>query len=83
MTSSRTDGGNLLLEGPIEVGCPVRLLHGQRDTDVPWQVSVDAAGLLQSDDVRVVLTKDGDHGLSRPQDLEVLIVSVEDLLRRF
>ena len=73
---------NLLLEGPIEVSCPVRLLHGQRDTDVPWQVSVDAAALLQTDDVRVVLTKDGDHGLSRPSDIEVLVVSVEEMLRR-
>ena len=73
---------NALLDGPIEITCPVRLLHGQRDTDVPWQVSVDAAELLRSDDVRVVLTKDGDHGLSRPSDIEVLVVSVEELLRR-
>ena len=73
---------NLLLDGPIEVDCPVRLLHGQRDTDVPWQVSVDAAALIETDDVRVVLTKDGDHGLSRPSDIEVLVVSVEELLRR-
>ena len=73
---------NLLLDGPIEVGWPVRLLHGQRDTDVPWQVSVEAAALIQSDDVRVVLTKDGDHGLSRSPDLEVLVVSIEELLRR-
>ena len=74
---------NLLLDGPIELSCPVRLLHGQRDTDVPWQVSVDAAALLRSDDVRVVLTKDGDHGLSRASDIEVIVVSVEELLRRY
>ena len=74
---------NLLLDGPIEVECPVRMLHGQRDPDVPWQVSVDAAGLMLSNDVRVVLTKDADHGLSRAGDLEVLVVSIEDLLRRF
>jgi pimeloyl-ACP methyl ester carboxylesterase len=73
---------NLLLDGPIEVDCPVRLLHGQRDGDIPWQVSVEAAGLLRSEDVRVVLTKDGDHRLSRPRDIEVLVVSVEELLRR-
>ncbi len=73
---------NLLLEGPIEIACPVRLLHGQRDADVPWQISVDAAGLLEAEDVRVILTKDGDHGLSRMSDIEVLVVSVEDLLRR-
>ena len=73
---------NTILDGPIDVTCPVRLLHGQRDNDVPWQTSVDAAGLLRSEDVRVVLTKDGDHGLSRPSDIEVLVVSVEELLRR-
>ncbi len=73
---------NLLLDGPIDITCPVRLLHGQRDTDVPWQVSIDAANLLRAEDVRVVLTKDGDHGLSRPSDIEVMVVSVEELLRR-
>ena len=55
----------LLMGGAIAVGCPVRLLHGQRDADVPWETSVRVAGLVDSADVRVVLVKDGDHRLSR------------------
>jgi pimeloyl-ACP methyl ester carboxylesterase len=58
--------------GPIPLSVPVRLLHGQRDPDVPWQLSLRVAEAVESDDVRVVLVKDGDHRLSRPQDLALL-----------
>lgn len=59
--------------GPIPIHCPVRLLHGQRDPDIPWQTSLDLAAALESDDVRVTLVKDGDHRLSRDADLALML----------
>ena len=69
-----------LMHGPIALDCPVRLLHGQKDSDVPWAQSVRLAELLHSDDVQVTLVKDGDHRLSRDSDIALLIRTVEDLL---
>lgn len=68
-----------LLHGPIAIDCPVRLLHGQRDPDVPWHHSTHLAGLLRSGDVQVTLIKDGDHRLSREQDIALLLRTVEAL----
>ncbi len=62
----------LLLDAPIALDCPVRLLHGQRDPDVPWETALRIAERLTGRDVRVTLVKDGDHRLSRPQDLALL-----------
>jgi len=62
----------LLLRQPIPLRCPVRLLHGQQDPDVPWQTSLRQAEHLRSDDVQLTLIKDGDHRLSRPSDLALL-----------
>jgi pimeloyl-ACP methyl ester carboxylesterase len=62
----------LLLDAPIALDCPVRLLHGQRDPDVPWEISLRVAERLTGADVQVTLVKDGDHRLSRPQDLALL-----------
>lgn len=64
---------HLLLPGPIPLTCPVRLLHGQRDRDIPWQTSLDLADALAGDDVQVVLVKDGDHRLSRNQDIALML----------
>ncbi|MGF1624168.1 MAG: alpha/beta hydrolase [Alphaproteobacteria bacterium] len=63
---------HLVLRAPIPFAGPVRLLHGQRDPDVPWQTGLVLAERLASDDVRVTLVKDGDHRLSRPADLALL-----------
>jgi pimeloyl-ACP methyl ester carboxylesterase len=68
-----------LLHGPIDIECPVRILHGQRDPDVPWHHSPHLASLLRSDDVQVTLIKDGDHRLSREQDIALLIATVAAL----
>ncbi|MBP7334585.1 MAG: alpha/beta hydrolase [Niveispirillum sp.] len=65
--------------GPIPISCPVRLLHGQRDPDIPWQTSLDLAAALESDDVRVTLVKDGDHRLSRDADLALMLRLVGEL----
>ncbi len=68
-----------LLPGPIAVDCPVRLLHGQADADVPWRLSLDVAAALRSRDVQVTLVKDGDHRLSRPGDLALLTATLDAL----
>jgi len=72
---------NRMLHREIAIDCPVRLLHGQRDPDVPWHHSTHLAGQLRSADVQTILIKDGDHRLSRPQDLDLLIGTVASLLR--
>jgi pimeloyl-ACP methyl ester carboxylesterase len=72
--------GLRLLGRAIAYNGPVRLLHGQADPDVPWDVSVRTAAALRSADVQVILVKDGDHRLSRPQDLALLTATLDDLL---
>ena len=68
------DGRNhLLLGGLIETGCPVRILQGVQDEDVPWQHAVELVSRLARDDVVLTLVKDGDHRLSRPEDIERLL----------
>ena len=69
-----------LMHGPIAIDCPVRLIHGQRDPDVPWAQSVRLAELIRSDDVQLILVKDGDHRLSREADIALLTRIVGDLL---
>ncbi len=71
---------HLLLDAPIALACPVRLLHGQRDPDVPWELSLRIAEQVSSDDVQVILVKDGDHRLSRPEDLALLRRTLGPLL---
>jgi pimeloyl-ACP methyl ester carboxylesterase len=67
---------HLLLGGMIETGCPVRILQGVQDPDVPWNHAVGLTSRLAQDDVVLTLVKDGDHRLSRPEDLERLIKAV-------
>jgi pimeloyl-ACP methyl ester carboxylesterase len=69
-----------LLDGPIAIDCPVRLLHGQADPDVPHTVSLALAERLRSSDVQTILIKDGDHRLSRGQDLALLTATLAQLL---
>jgi len=68
-----------LLDQPIAITCPVRLLHGQRDPDVPWELALTLAEQLHSDDVQVTLIKDGDHRLSRDADIALLLRTLESL----
>jgi len=69
---------HLLLGGMIETGCPVRILQGVEDPDVPWRHAVELVSRLASDDVVLTLVKDGDHRLSRPEDIERLIRAVAE-----
>jgi len=70
---------HLLLGAPIAFDGPVRLLHGMRDPDVPWQRSTELADRLTAPDLRLILVKDGDHRLARPQDLALLTRTLDDL----
>ena len=69
---------HLLLGGMIETGCPVHILQGVEDPDVPWQHAVELVSRLASDDVVLTLVKDGDHRLSRPEDIERMIRAVAE-----
>ncbi|ASK89932.1 2-succinyl-6-hydroxy-2, 4-cyclohexadiene-1-carboxylate synthase [Sphingorhabdus sp. SMR4y] len=70
---------NRLLHKEIAFDGAVRLLHGQKDSDVPWEYSLETAKKIRSDDVQVHLVKDGDHRLSRDQDIALLIDVVSRL----
>lgn len=71
-----------VLDRPIRIDAPVRLLQSQCDAAVPWALALDIAGRLHSDDVQVTLLKDGDHRLSRPQDLALLTATLDRLLEQ-
>ncbi len=69
---------HLMLGGLIETGCPVHILQGVQDPDVPWRHALELVSHLASDDVVLTLIKDGDHRLSRPEDIERLIAAVKE-----
>lgn len=67
-----------ILPGPVPIDVPVRMLQGGADPDVPWTHALELANALNSDDVVFSLIKDGDHRLSRPQDLQRLVAAVAE-----
>jgi pimeloyl-ACP methyl ester carboxylesterase len=69
---------HLLLGGMIETGCPVRVLQGVQDPDVPWQHAIELVARFARDDVVLTMVKDGDHRLSRPEDIDRLIAAVAE-----
>jgi pimeloyl-ACP methyl ester carboxylesterase len=70
-----------LLERPeLPIRCPVRLIHGMADADVPWRTSLRVMEQLASPDARLILVKDGEHTLSREQDLLLLTRTLGELL---
>ena len=73
---------HLLLGGPIALTCPVRLIQGMADRDVPWQTALTLADRLASDDIEVTLVKGGDHRLSEPRDLARLGRALDALIER-
>ncbi|HVZ14481.1 MAG TPA: alpha/beta fold hydrolase [Bauldia sp.] len=82
ITKALIDDGDRHLFGErlIEVGCPVVILQGLLDKDVPWRHSAALVEKLAADDVVLTLIKDGDHRLSRPEDLERLRASLASLV---
>lgn len=75
-----TGEANRVMIGEVPIDVPVRIVQGQRDDDVPWERSVQLAALLRSDDVQLHLVKDGDHRLSRAQDLALIVRAVGDVV---
>ena len=69
-----------LLDAPIPLRCPVRILQGMRDPDVPWRHALRLVDALEGADVRLHLIKDGDHRLSRPEDLALLTQTLDQML---
>jgi len=68
-----------ILPGPVPIQAPTRILQGGADPDVPWTHALELANALTGKDVVFTLIKDGDHRLSRPQDLARLIAAVEEV----
>lgn len=69
---------HLLLGGAIEVGCPVHILQGAKDPDVPWKHAFALVHRLPADDVVLTMIQDGDHRLSRPQDIARILAAVAE-----
>lgn len=69
------------LDGPIDLACPVHLIHGKQDADVPWDISLRLKAALASADVQVTLIEDGDHRLSRASDIATLKAIVAEFYR--
>ena len=70
---------NLLMDEPILTGCPVHILQGMADPDVPWQHALAVMERMPADNVAMTLVKDGDHRLSRDEDIARLITILEHL----
>ncbi|TPM42530.1 alpha/beta hydrolase [Mesorhizobium sp. B2-2-3] len=73
---------NLVMTGPLDTHCPVHVLQGLADRDVPSSHALKLVSLLPADDVTLSLIPDGDHRLSRPQDLDILVRAVGDMAAR-
>ncbi|MCB1463753.1 MAG: alpha/beta hydrolase [Nitratireductor sp.] len=70
---------NRVMTGPIELGCPAHIVQGMQDPDVPHEHAMKLAEHLPSDNVTMTMVKDGDHRLSRPQDIDLLLRIAGDL----
>ncbi|OCC23898.1 alpha/beta hydrolase [Croceicoccus estronivorus] len=69
----------LQLEREIPLDCPVRLIHGQCDADVPWEIALRTAERLRSRDVQIIFVKDGEHRFSRDSDINLILRTVAAL----
>jgi len=69
-----------ILGAPVPVEVPVRILQGREDPDVPWLHALELANAIKGEDVVFTLIRDGDHRLSRPQDVERLIATNGEVL---
>jgi pimeloyl-ACP methyl ester carboxylesterase len=72
---------HLRLDSAIDITCPVRLIHGKADADVPWNISLKLETMLRSDDIQVSLIEDGDHRLPRDSDIAILKAIVAGFYR--
>jgi pimeloyl-ACP methyl ester carboxylesterase len=75
----REGRNHLLFGGPIRTGCPVHILQGMEDPDVPWRHAMTLVEHLAGDPVTLTLIKDGDHRLSRDSDLHSMLAALEGM----
>jgi len=68
------------LPGPVPITAPARILQGGADPDVPWRHALELAQALKGEDVVFTLIKDGDHRLSRPQDIARLLAALDEVV---
>jgi pimeloyl-ACP methyl ester carboxylesterase len=71
---------NLVMTGPIDTHCPVHIIQGMKDADVPHSHALKLVSCMPADDVTLSLVPDGDHRLSRPQDIAMILRAVEELV---
>ncbi len=72
----------ILLDQPLEIDVPIRLIHGNRDEDVPWETALKIQDTVTSEDVEIQFVKNGGHRLSEPEDLDRLTRTLDALLSR-
>ncbi|MCW0182508.1 MAG: alpha/beta hydrolase [Zavarzinia sp.] len=72
---------HLILGGPVAITCPVRMIHGTEDTDVPWSLSAELLARIESADATLTLVKGADHRLSAPADIARMEAAVAELAR--
>ena len=73
---------HLLLNAPIDLVCPVHILHGMADPDVPWQHTLELVECLRSRDVVAEFSKSGDHRLSSAGDIARLETAISGMIER-
>ncbi|KAG8451318.1 hypothetical protein GDO86_003507 [Hymenochirus boettgeri] len=69
-----------LLKSPVPITCPVRLIHGMKDEDVPWHVSVQISECILNADVDIILRKHGEHRMSEKDDIKLIVYTIDDLI---
>lgn len=81
-TKALFDDGRLnrTMTGPIELHCPIHIIQGKQDPDVPWQHAQQLFELISTDDAGITYVPDGDHRLSRDQDIDLIKRVLDDLI---
>uniref|UniRef100_A0A672RVN8 Mycophenolic acid acyl-glucuronide esterase, mitochondrial-like n=1 Tax=Sinocyclocheilus grahami TaxID=75366 RepID=A0A672RVN8_SINGR len=69
-----------ILQSPIPITCPVRLIHGLKDKDVPWHISMQVAERVLSPDVDVILRRHGQHRMAEKDDIKLIVYTIDDLI---
>ncbi|XP_062376797.1 abhydrolase domain containing 10, depalmitoylase b isoform X2 [Sardina pilchardus] len=69
-----------VLQSPIPITCPVRLIHGLKDADVPWHISMQVAERVLSADVDIILRRHGQHRMAEKDDIKLMVYTIDDLI---
>lgn len=80
MNFLREAENHCVLQSPIPITCPVRLIHGLKDEDVPWHISMQVAERVLSPDVDVILRRHGHHRMSDKDDIKLMVYTIDDLI---